>query len=466
MKRKQNIVLQLAAVVADGSAIILGAWSAYMVRFSETVTQYIPIVTALPPVDWYVRLSVVMAGLTLVFLVAGKQYNFPRTDGLFEEITKTSWQFLSAYLLLLAMLFFYRQVSFSRVTMILLAVFSGFALLLSRIAGRMLRQHLYRAGVAVRRAAIVGDGHQASHIRNHLAMQPHFGIQVIGSVGDVEHSTGDIERLGEISQARHVVEKHRIDTLIIALGKSDSETLPALIRACYGINVEFLYLPEIHPTNGRLKHIMEVDGVPLWTLKETPFEGWHGLVKRAFDLVLALLMFTVLLPVLILLAVAIKFGSRGPVLYAQKRVGLDGSVFTCLKFRSMHIHAEDKTGPVWATQNDPRVTKIGRFMRRFSLDELPQLWNVLRGDMSLVGPRPERPEFVLQFEQQIDGYNERHRVKAGITGWAQVSGMRGDTPIEDRTDFDRYYVENWTLGFDIKILFLTALAVLKGENAY
>ena len=169
---------------------------------------------------------------------------------------------------------------------------------------------------------------------------------------------------------------------------------------------------------------------------------------------------------MIIIAIAIKIDSPGPLLYKQRRVGLDGEEFNVLKFRSMRQDAESKTGAVWATAGDSRVTKVGKLLRRWSLDELPQFRNVIRGDMSLIGPRPERPEFVQQFEKRIDGYQERHRVKTGITGWAQVNKLRGDVPIEERTKFDRYYIENWSLLFDIKILVLTVKAVIVGENAY
>ncbi len=174
----------------------------------------------------------------------------------------------------------------------------------------------------------------------------------------------------------------------------------------------------------------------------------------------------VLSPLLFVLAVAVKLSSRGPVLYRQARVGRDGREFDMLKFRSMRIGAEEQTGPVWTVADDPRVTGVGRLLRRWSLDELPQLWNVLRGDMSLVGPRPERRVFVERFSQQMPRYFERHRVKSGLTGWAQVNGLRGDTSIAERTLYDLHYVENWSLALDVKILLMTVHHVLRGANAY
>jgi exopolysaccharide biosynthesis polyprenyl glycosylphosphotransferase len=206
--------------------------------------------------------------------------------------------------------------------------------------------------------------------------------------------------------------------------------------------------------------------MPVLRLKAVEFSGWQGFLKRSFDLLVSLTGLIILSPLLLLLAVLVKMNSTGSVFYKQKRIGLDGREFTMLKFRSMVVDAEKESGPVWAAEKDPRTTSIGRFLRRTSLDELPQLINVIRGEMSLVGPRPERRVFVEQFRQQIPQYAERHRVRSGVTGWAQVNGLRGQSPIEDRTRYDVYYIENWSLWFDIKIILLTFLAIIRGENAY
>ncbi len=466
MNANLKIWQPFVAAVFDAVAVMAGAWLAYCVRFSEAVTVHIPIVTGLPPFDWYVWLSLVLGCFTLVTLLSGGMYNFPRQEGLFDELVRVLKLYLFAYTLLLAMLFFVRELSFSRLTMAMLFVLSGGCLALARITGRRLREVLYSAGIAVQRAAIVGDGEQAGLLLSHLKQHPEFGLKVIGSICSEEKTSEGLDLIGSVSEAGQVVRKHRLDTLIIAPAAEETGTLPRLVQACYGVNVDFLYLPEIHPVNGRPKRVLDVGGVPLWTLKENPFQGWPGVVKRAFDIIISFILFLIALPLMTAIAVAIKLNSPGPLLYLQRRIGLDGREFDCLKFRSMRVDAEQKTGPVWAKAGDTRVTRVGRLLRRLSLDELPQLWNVLKGDMSLVGPRPERPEFVRQFEKQIDGYHERHRVRAGLTGWAQVNGLRGDTPIEPRTEYDRFYVENWSLTFDLKILLMTLHAVVKGENSY
>ncbi len=458
--------MPFAAFLFDAVAVMAGTWLAYAVRFSEPITAYIPIVTGLPPVNWYIWLSLALTVFTVLIMMIGGMYRFPRHDVLFDELTSVLKYYISACTLLLAALFFYREVSFSRLTMAIIFVLSGGFLILVRIFARWLREKLYSVGIAVRRAAIVGEGQQAIPIIQHLDEHPEFGLKVIGTISWSKDSVEGLKPLGIVSNAGASVREHKLDTLIITPSPDDRDILPRLVTACYGVNVDFLYLPEVHPVNGRPKKIFAVGGVPLWTLKENPFQGWTGIIKRVFDIIISSILFVMALPLMIVIATAIKLGTRGPLLFKQPRVGFDNREFNCLKFRSMMVDAEDETGPVWAKPDDARVTGVGRTLRRWSLDELPQLLNVMHGDMSLVGPRPERPEFVRQFEKSVDGYHERHRVRAGMTGWAQVNGLRGDTPIEARTEYDRYYVENWSLLFDLKILFLTARAVVKGDNSY
>jgi exopolysaccharide biosynthesis polyprenyl glycosylphosphotransferase len=226
------------------------------------------------------------------------------------------------------------------------------------------------------------------------------------------------------------------------------------------LEVEVDFVPDIFALVSRRARFDEVDGVPVVALREIPLAGWNGVAKRACDLLITGPLLVVLSPLLLGIALLIKLDSRGPVFYRQDRVGRDRRVFQILKFRSMRVGAERETGPVWAHSGDPRRTRMGAFLRTWSLDELPQLLNVLRGDMSLVGPRPERPYFVDRFEELVPGYFDRHRVKSGITGWAQVNGLRGSVPIEERTRYDLYYVTNWSLLLDLRILLMTLRSII------
>jgi exopolysaccharide biosynthesis polyprenyl glycosylphosphotransferase len=220
---------------------------------------------------------------------------------------------------------------------------------------------------------------------------------------------------------------------------------------------------ELMTTGVRIK---ELEGIPFIKIKGIPLTTWNIILKRSFDIVLSALILVICSPIFAIIALLIKLDSRDPVFFRQERVGLDGKPFHLMKFRTMRVDAEKETGPVWASKGDPRRTRVGSILRRFSLDELPQLINVLKGEMSIVGPRPERRHFVEQFTREVPRYLDRHRVKTGMTGWAQVNGLRGNAPIEERTKFDVYYVENWSIVFDLKIILKTIRAVIFGKGAY
>jgi len=462
---KARLWISLTALMVDAAALIAGALTAYILRFSRLVTSVLPS-SELPPLDMYLSLALVFTILTLLLFVASGSGAYSSRESAFDAISKSLRLFTISYTLLLAGLFFYRGASFSRVTMAALYLLSGLGLVLSKLLMRAVISSLNRRGVGVRRTAILGSGEGVARVLERVNRRPDFGLKIIGAIGRTTQTVGNVENLGDINETITLIAQYRLDTLIVALTSTESPSLPDLVRSLYGVNVEFLYLPDVEMGDAPPRRIVEISGVPLWALKETPFSGWHGVAKRAFDLIFGLLSSILLLIPALVIALAVKLTSRGPALYIQKRVGLDGRVFNCFKFRSMRLNAESDTGPIWAQKGDPRVTVVGRFLRRFSLDEIPQLLNVLRGDMSLVGPRPERPEFVEQFERSNPGYRERRRVRAGMTGWAQVNGLRGAVPIEERTKYDRYYIENWSLGLDIKILLMTVRAVLFGKDSY
>jgi Undecaprenyl-phosphate glucose phosphotransferase len=230
--------------------------------------------------------------------------------------------------------------------------------------------------------------------------------------------------------------------------------------------VEVQLVPDLPELAGMRLRTLEIDGVTFLSLRENPHSGWARIAKRGMDLALGTAALVLALPFMAALALAIRLSSPGPIFYRQARTGLRGRTFTMWKFRSMEVDAEQRSGPIWAARGDRRCTPLGRVMRRWSLDELPQLFNVLAGDMSLVGPRPERGVFVERFRRQIPGYAQRHRVKAGITGWAQVNGWRGNTSLRNRVQCDLYYISNWSLWLDLKILCMTLWCGLRHRNAY
>jgi Undecaprenyl-phosphate glucose phosphotransferase len=228
-----------------------------------------------------------------------------------------------------------------------------------------------------------------------------------------------------------------------------------LIEATNRAGVDIHVVPDLLQFIALRARLENLDGVPIISLNDVPLRGFNSVLKRATDVAISAVALAILSPFFAVIALLIKRTSSGPVFYTQERMGLDGKAFNVYKFRSMHEDAEEETGPVWARDDDPRATRIGRLLRKTDADELPQFWNVLRGDMSIVGPRPERPYFVEQFKHRIPQYMLRHKVKAGITGWAQVNGWRGNTSLEKRIEYDLYYIENWSVALDLKIMWLT-----------
>jgi len=286
-----------------------------------------------------------------------------------------------------------------------------------------------------------------------------FGFQVVGFVDD--RAGGDhigyrgIPLLGTLAEVGEIAQRERIDHLYVALPLEEHTKLLDLVELTSRECVDVKVVPDLLQFITLRARLEDLDGLPIININDVPLQGFNSWLKRAIDVALSAAALLVLALPLAVIATLVKLTSRGAVFYAQERMGLDGKAFTVYKFRSMYDGAESETGPVWAREDDPRATPIGRWLRRLDLDELPQLWNVLRGDMSIVGPRPERPFFVEQFKHHIPQYMLRHKVKAGITGWAQVNGWRGNTSLEKRIEYDLYYIENWSVTLDLKIMWLT-----------
>jgi len=316
------------------------------------------------------------------------------------------------------------------------------------------------------RLLLVGTGEVARMVLQKTVQSPHLGYQVVGFVDGQAGQTevAGVPVLGGQADLADIVAAHQVQEVIIALPEASHEELLDMIQACETAHASVRIFPDLFQIVASELSIGDLDGLPMLTVRDVALRGWKLTLKRAMDVLVSALGLLLLSPLMLLLALLIKLDSKGPVLYTQERVGLDGKPFEMLKFRSMRLDAEAQTGPVWATEDDPRRTRLGALLRRTNLDELPQLINVLLGDMSLVGPRPERPVFVEQFRQIVPRYMERHKEKAGMTGWAQVNGLRGDTSIIERTKYDLYYIENWSLLFDLKIILRTFWNALKGDR--
>lgn len=467
--RRKDIFLPLLTVLIDAVAIEAAFLASYWLRFHSPLTEFFPVTKGYPPLLEYVQGSLFVIPVWIWIFSRRGLYATRRNIYFFDEFFALVRLVFLGMLVVMAAAFFYRTFSYSRLVFALLGVTAVLSLSLGRWAMLRIEQWWYRRGKDLQRVVIAGAGPAAHRLYETLLRKPILGYQVVGYVTPSPSSVMEIKaavRLGTVGDLPRLISGERIDLVLIALGETDHALVNRLVRSCDGLNVELMMVPDLVELLTSRVRLKEIDGLPFLRIKGLALTPWDAVVKRTFDIVAASLILFLICPLFLLLALLVKLTSQGPVFYRQERVGLDGVPFEVIKFRSMRSDAEKASGPVWAARNDPRATSIGRFLRRFSLDELPQLLNVLRGEMSLVGPRPERPHFVEQFRKEIPKYLERHRIRSGMTGWAQVNGLRGNAPIDERTRFDIYYVENWSLVFDLKIIAKTIRAVVWGKDAY
>jgi Undecaprenyl-phosphate glucose phosphotransferase len=336
-----------------------------------------------------------------------------------------------------------------------------------RVVQGQIRNRLRRVGWGRDRVLIVGTGDVGQMVLQKIQSNSALGYEVVGMVttnGADDEPLGT-PLLGRADDLAPLIEKHQVDEVIIALPEATHQEILTLISECERGKVVIKVYPDVFQIMASQVSIGDLGGLPLLTVRDVALRGWRRFAKRAMDIVVSAVGLVIISPLLMLTAILIKLDSRGPVFYAQERMGLDANPFKILKFRSMREDAET-AGPGWTVEGDSRVTRLGRIIRQINVDEFPQLINVLLGEMSIVGPRPERPVYVNQFRRSIPRYMDRHWEKAGMTGWAQVNGLRGDTSIAERTKYDLWYIENWSLLLDVKILTRTIFNMFRSPNAY
>jgi len=387
---------------------------------------------------------------------------------------KEIWLLLNANALALvvfiALTFLIREksVPFSRLVFILFGVLVTLGTILQRSFLRYMLREVRRRGYNLRYLLIVGAGQLTGDIAARIRKRRELGIEVVGCLskdGNEVRGPRGIPVVGKYEDLDQCLKKIEIDQLVVALPIEDSNCLPQVLSSIGDSLVDVRVIPDLQGFSTLGNSIEDFEGLPVISLRTSPLEGVNRIAKRALDIIVASLALIILSPLMLLVSILIKLSSRGPLVYSQERVSLDGSPFKIYKFRTMTVDAES-SGPGWTKPSDSRVTAIGKILRALSLDELPQLFNVLKGDMSIVGPRPERPVFIEEFRKRIPHYMLRHKVPAGMTGWAQVHGWRGDTSIEKRIEHDLYYIENWSLVLDIKILIMTVFRGFVNRNAY
>jgi len=464
--KERRFWLVLALVGGDAAAATLAFLAAYGIRFWSGL---IPAPLGVPPLAPYLDLLLPLLPLHALAL---------RVSGLYEyrhERTKADEAFLVvqgvslATLFLVASTFFIRNFSYSRWVILLFWALDVVSVYWVRLGIREVVRALRRHGRFVRRALVVGAGPLGREVVSRLRAHPEFGVRVMGYLDDHVPAGERVEGkevLGGYETVTQVLTQYQVDQLFVALPMEAHHEMLKILNAIEGELVDVRIVPDLQQFVTLRSVVEELEGLPVISLAQSPITGWSRVAKRGMDLALATAGLVALAPLLGLIGLAIRLTSPGPILYRQERMGLDGRSFGMYKFRSMRADAEVESGPVWASESDGRRTPTGRLLRRYSLDELPQLWNVLKGAMSLVGPRPERPFFVHQFKTLIPQYMLRHKVKSGMTGWAQVNGLRGNTSLEKRIEYDLYYIQNWSLALDVKILLLTVYRAWHQRHAH
>ncbi|MGI6414161.1 MAG: undecaprenyl-phosphate glucose phosphotransferase [Thermoguttaceae bacterium] len=462
MYRRHGNKLGLVFLAGDLVITTIAWFAAYFARFdlfpaSGGVPDFPLILQALPLVLLLAAVAYRLAGLYEIHRLR----QMPRELGV---VFKASGLL---FVLVITTAFYRRDLYESRLALALFFILNALGLTFARRALWRLLRYLRGRGLNHGRAVIVGCGRTGEMVARTIGENNWTGLEAVGFVDQPGRRESKLlPRLGTVDQIAQVVAEHEIDHVFVALPLTRYGELPSVYRALADVLVEVQLVPDLPGFTGMKPRLVEIDGVPFVNLRQNPHRGWPCLAKRGMDLALGSAAILILSPLMLGLALAVKLTSPGPVFYRQRRTGLEGRQFEMLKFRSMRIDAETQTGPVWARREDDRCTPLGRFMRRWSLDELPQFFNVLAGHMSLVGPRPERAVFVEKFRRQIPGYAQRQQVKAGITGWAQVHGWRGNTSLRHRVECDLYYISNWSLWLDLQILLMTLPFGFRHRNAY
>ena len=458
-------------VIADAVAADAAIAIAYWFRF-HVYPPYIP--SGEPPdANHYLAAApIVAAALVLTFAVLG-EYRLRRGVEFIDELFSLVGAMAVTALVIFAMIGLYREpgfLSYSRLTFAYWIAIATVLVIALRYSIRRFEASRRARGTGVERALVVGWGEAANLLVQRIRMFPDYGYRLVGVLSEgaaAGPAVAGVPVLGTVDDLREIARAEKADVAFVSLPHADQDRVVDLIEGCRDLDLEFRILPSMLELMTTNVMVDSIDGIPLLQLKRPlDVSPPAAAFKRGFDVLLSAVGLVLLSPVLAVVALAVRVSSPGPVLLHQERVGVDGVRFRMHKFRTMRQDAESDTGPVWAAAEDPRRTRVGRFLRRFSLDELPQLWNILRGEMSLVGPRAERPHFVAEFTGRVPRYGDRLAVRPGLTGWAQANDLRGQTPVEDRTIYDVYYIENWSIAFDLKILLLTLVRVFTHRNAY
>ena len=448
MLRQNAKILTVAKVTADILCIIAAFFAGWYLKFVVKIGM----ATDHLPFSSYVEILWISLPAFLSLYATFGLYKPQRILSAFKELYILLLAAICLFAVISIYLFIFKIYHISRILVGLFCVCAFLFSAASRLVQRIVLRTLRKKGINLKYIVLIGLTDQGKSYLNSILRRKSLGYTPIGFIDETEKSYNNIPYLGNSSVLSGFLEKNVVDEVVIALPLEQYNTLPDLIEICEKNGVKSVIIPAYTEFLPAKPQIDEIDNIPLVNTRYIPLDNlFFSIFKRLFDIVCSAFLLVVLSPLFLVLAILVKCSSKGPVFYTQERVGYNKITFKIYKFRSMR---QDNQGS-WTIKDDPRVTKIGRFLRKTSLDELPQLFNVLKGDMSLVGPRPEQTAYVEQFKETIPKYMLKHRVRPGITGWAQVHGLRGDTSIEERIKYDIYYIENWNILLDIKIMILT-----------
>jgi Undecaprenyl-phosphate glucose phosphotransferase len=452
--------------VVDATVIGVAWLISYWFRFNLPIVE---VTKGFPSFETYAALTPLVIVLWVTVFASLRVYESRRMLRRTHEVHALLRAHAFSLLLFIAVTYLFSDYKYSRGVILSFGLIGAFLLVAFRLSLRNLLRAVRKRGYNLRYLLMVGEGPALNAVVYRLDRFPELGLRVIGAVTHEQSKVKEVagkKVVGHFGQIRELIVSTGADQLIVSLPKHQYSELDRVLGLLKDETLTIQLIPDIHEYVALGCEIEDFDGTPLVNLNDSPLAGWGAVAKRLTDFLVSATVLILFSPLFALIALAIRLTSRGPILYTQDRMGLDGKTFKMYKFRSMRVDAESETGAVWAQAHDQRRTKLGTFLRSTSLDELPQFWNVFKGEMSLVGPRPERPVFVSQFRHQIPNYMLRHKVKAGITGWAQVNGWRGNTALDRRIECDLFYVRHWSYMLDWKILFLTLWKGFIHKNAY
>ena len=452
----------------DAAVTALTYWLAWYLKFRSHLFSDHSIESV--PYRVYMTALPFIIPVMLILYWACNLYAVNRMKGRRVEIGNVITANIIGYLVFIVALFTMHQDDWSRTMIFVFFVCNAAADILVRFGIWGIVKRMRRHGRFMKNVLLVGYGRAAEEYIDRVLANPQWGYNIRGILDDRAEAGTEykgIRVLGRIDNLMIILPENHLDEITITLGLSEYYRLEAIVALCEKSGVHTKLVPDYYNIIPTRPYTEDILGLPVINIRYVPLSNaFPAMIKRLLDIIGSLVCIAVFSPVMLLFAILIRTTSPGPVIFRQERVGLHNKPFMMYKFRSMVVQDNRTEKKKWTTRDDPRVTRVGRFMRKTSIDELPQLFNVLRGDMSLVGPRPERPYFVEKFQEEIPRYMVKHQVRPGMTGWAQVHGYRGDTSIRKRIDYDLYYIENWTLGLDIKILFLTVFRGFVNKNAY